>query len=246
MEFPLGLFGIALATVTLPYLSRLWSNDLRQEFAETLDWSMKIAMLISIPAAIGLVVLAEPLVTTLFYGGSFDRQSVLMTAMALQAYALGLVGFSFVKVLAPAFFAREDTKTPVRIGIIALVVNAVLSIALAWFLSRRGFAGPHVGLALATSVAALLNAGLLYRGLLSSGVLSHGTGWIALCFRVLLANAAMLAMLLFLHQPLDWWLDAGFSGRVIWLAITVAAAIAVYFGSLYITGMRHTTLRLKN
>ena len=103
MEFPLGLFGIALATVTLPYLSRLWANGDRNEFAQTLEWSMKIAILIAVPAAVGLVMLAAPLITTLFHGGEFDQRSVDMTVLALQAYAVGLVGFSFVKVLAPAF-----------------------------------------------------------------------------------------------------------------------------------------------
>jgi putative peptidoglycan lipid II flippase len=246
MEFPLGLFGIALATVTLPYLSRLWSNNLQQEFSATLDWSMKIALLIAVPAAIGLVVLAEPLVATLFFGGIFDQHSVVMTAMALQAYAFGLVGFSFVKVLAPAFFAREDTKTPVRIGIAALIVNAVLSIAFAWYLTHIGFTGPHVGLALATSIAALLNAGLLYHGLYRDRVLAHGAGWAALCIRALLANLVMLALLLYLQQPLEWWLDAGAARRGFTLAMNVGAAIAVYFGSLYIAGMRPDILRLKN
>ena len=147
MEFPLGLFSIALATVTLPTLSRLWASEDKAEFSLTLDWSMKLAMLIVVPAAAGLVVLAGPLIATLFYGGIFDEKSVGMTMLALQAYALGLIGFSFVKILAPAFFAREDTRTPVRIGLVALGVNLVLSIASAWYLTSIDFAGPHVGLA---------------------------------------------------------------------------------------------------
>ena len=146
MEFPLGLFGIALATVTLPYLSRLWSNDSRDEFSRTLDWSMKLAAVVALPAAVGLLVLAEPLIVTTFYRGEFDQHAVEMTAMALQAYAVGLVGFSFVKILAPAFFAREDTRTPVRIALIALAVNLVLSIGSAWYLTRIGFDGAPAAL----------------------------------------------------------------------------------------------------
>ena len=118
MEFPLGLFGIALATVTMPYLSRLCANEDRGEFAQTLEWSMRDTVLISVPAAVGLVVLAAPLVITLFHGGEFDRNAADMTVLALQAYAVGLVGFSFVKILVPAFFAREDTRTPVRLSLI--------------------------------------------------------------------------------------------------------------------------------
>ena len=137
MEFPLGIFGIALGTVTLPYLSRLWANNDKTAFSQTLDWSLRLALLIAVPAAIGLFVLAEPLVTALFYGGVFDENAVRMTALALKAYALGLVGFSFVKILAPAYFAREDTKTPVRIAVLALIVNLILSVGLGWPVRTR-------------------------------------------------------------------------------------------------------------
>ncbi|MCH8135953.1 MAG: murein biosynthesis integral membrane protein MurJ, partial [Proteobacteria bacterium] len=224
MEFPLGLFGIALATVTLPYLSRLWANDSRAEFSRTLDWSLKLAMLIAVPAAVGLLVLAEPLVVSLFHRGEFDEHSVRMTALALQAYAIGLVGFSFVKILAPAFFAREDTRTPVRIALIALAVNLVLSISSAWYLTRIGYSGPHVGLALATSVAALLNAGLLYQGLRRDGVMIHSGSWSTLFIQVGLANVAMWAMLNVLHRPLDWWLGVDLLTRVTWLGVSVVAS----------------------
>ena len=245
MEFPLGLFGIALATVTLPYLSRLWANDSHDEFSRTLDWSMKLAMLIAVPAAVGLLVLAEPLIATIFYRGEFDAHAVSMTALALQAYAIGLVGFSFVKILAPAFFAREDTKTPVRIAIIALTVNLVLSISSAWYLTRIGYAGAHVGLALATSIAALLNAGLLYRGLRHDGVLVHGQGWAMLMVQMVLANAAMWAILLWLRRPLAWWLDVDLSTRATWLFLSVAAAAVGYFAVLIISGLRPSKLTLK-
>ena len=245
MEFPLGLFGIALATVTLPYLSRLWANDERDEFSRTLDWSMKLAMLVAVPAALGLLALAEPLVVSLFYRGEFDQHAVGMTALALQAYAVGLVGFSFVKILAPAFFAREDTKTPVRIAIIALGVNLVLSIASAWYLTRMGYTGTHVGLALATSVAALLNAGLLYRGLRRDGILVHSGGWSALIMQAGLANAAMSVILFWLHRPLAWWLAVDLSARVTWLGLSVFAGGVAYFIALAAFGLRPSKLRLK-
>jgi putative peptidoglycan lipid II flippase len=238
MEFPLGLFGIALATVMLPQLSRLWLNGAREEFSQSLDWSMKLATLIAVPAAVGLFVLAQPLVATIFYRGQFDANAVRMTALALQAYAIGLVGFSFVKILAPAFFAREDTRTPVRIGIISLLVNLVLSIASAWYLTGIGFAGPHVGLAGATSAAALLNAWLLYRGVRRDGVLTHARGWAAFAGRALIANVAMWAILARQQRPLSWWLEADILDRVGWLTISVTLGAGVYFLALLVTGMR--------
>ena len=238
MEFPLGLFGIALATVTLPYLSRQYANNSLQEFSETIDWSMKLVLLISVPAAIGLIVLAQPLVATIFYGGEFGYDDVRMTALAVQAFAIGLIGFSYVKILAPAFFAREDTRTPVRIGIIALGVNFALSVVLAWYLTAIGFAGSHAGLALAISIAALVNAYLLYRGLRRDGVVQHSSGWRRLLLQVLVANAIMWGILVRLNHPLAWWLDVDLVTRVAWLAVCVVGGGAAYFVVLLALGAR--------
>jgi putative peptidoglycan lipid II flippase len=245
MEFPLGIFSIALGTVTLPYLSRLWAKDDRTTFSQTLDWSLRLALLIAVPAAIGLFALAEPLVAALFYGGLFDENAVRMTALALKAYAVGLIGFSFVKILAPAYFAREDTRTPVRIALLAMAVNLVLSVGLAWYLSVNEFAAPHAGLAAATSVAAILNAALLYRGLLRDRILQHSSGWSVLIARVFLANAAMFVVLHQLFRPLEWWLGANFAGRIIWLAVTIAVAATTYFLALLIMGTRLSQFRLR-
>jgi len=245
MEFPLGIFSIALGTVTLPYLSRLWAQGDKKTFTQTLDWSLKLALLIALPAAIGLFVLAEPLVTALFFGGVFDEHAVRMTAMALQAYAIGLIGFSLVKILAPAYFARENTKTPVRIALTALLVNFLLSISLAWYMTTNGFAGPHAALAGATSVAAIVNAALLYRGLRKDGVLLHSGGWPILMSRVALACAGMYATLYWLYRPLEWWIESSFSGRVGWLAVTIIAGVGTYFIALLLMGTRLSQFRLK-
>lgn len=246
MEFPLGLFGIALATVTLPYLSRLWANNERDDFSRTVDWSLRLAMLVSVPAAVGLYVLAEPLIATIFFRGEFDANDVHMTALALRAYALGLVGFSAVKILAPAFFAREDTKTPVRIALIALAVNLVLSVALAWYLTKTGFSGPHAGLAAATSVAAVLNALLLYRGLRREDALRHAPGWRALLLQVMLANAAMWWLLHWLERPVDWWLAATLGDRSGWLLVNVAGGALVYAVVLIALGLRLAKLGVRH
>ena len=245
MEFPLGLFGIALATVTLPYLSRQAANQSHDEFADTLDWSMKLVVLIAVPAALGLVVLAEPLVETIFFGGAFTSDDVEMTALALQAFAIGLIGFSYVKILAPAYFAREDTRTPVRVGLIALGVNFVLSISLAWYLTLVEFAGSHAGLALAISIAALLNAFLLYNGLRRDGVIRHGRGWSWLLARVLVANSAMWFVLDQLERPGAWWLDVAILDRVGWLSVSIGAGALGYFAVLLILGMRLRDFRLR-
>ncbi len=244
MEFPLGLFGIALATVTLPHLSRQHASESMEQFAQTIDWSMKLTLLIAVPAAVGLVVLSGPLVATIFFGGEFSPEDVALTAISLEAFALGLIGFSLVKILAPAYFAREDTRTPVRIGLIALAVNFLLSVALAWWLTAIDYGATHAGLALATSVAAMLNAALLYRGLRRDGVVVHGRGWWALLLRLVAGNAAMLLTLFSLSRPLDWWLGAAPLLRAGWLGLTITAAAAAYFAALWLSGMRISQLRL--
>jgi len=245
MEFPLGLFGIALATVTLPALSRQFAASSVRGFALTLDWSMKLVVLIAVPSAVGLILLSEPLVAAIFYGGAFTAEDVTLAALSLEAFAIGLIGFSFVKILAPAYFAREDTRTPVRMAMIALAVNFGLSVVLAWFLTRIGYPGTHAGLALAISVAALVNAGLLYRGLRREGIIRHSAGWLPLLARFLLANVLLSAVLIVMAKPLDWWLAQSVIERVAWLFVQVAVGAGVYFAALLITGMRVSDLRLE-
>jgi len=243
MEFPLGLFGIALATVTLPYLSRQAANRSMGEFSDTVDWSMKLVVLIAMPAAIGLIVLAEPLVATIFYGGIFTARDVELAALSLQAFAAGLIGFSFVKILAPAYFAREDTRTPVKIGLIALAVNFALSVLFAVVLTRAGYPATHAGLALAISIAAIVNAWLLHRGLAREGILEHSPGWGAFMMRVLFANLVMVAALTWLGRPLAWWLETTSAGRVGWLGMVVGVGAFAYFAALLVFGLRPSHLR---
>jgi putative peptidoglycan lipid II flippase len=246
MEFPLGLFSIAIATVTLPQLSRQHARQSMQEFSQIIDWSLKLVFLIALPAAVGLVVLAEPLVATIFYGGEFSAYDVRMTALSLQAFSFGLIGFSLVKILAPAYFAREDTRTPVRIGLIALAVNFVLSVVLAYGLTKAAFEGTHAGLALATSVAAIVNAWLLYRGLRGDKVLSHAKGWSRLLIQFAAANVLMTVSLLLLNRDLDWWLGSSLVDRSMWLALTIFVGGGIYVISLLLLGMRPGALRLRS
>jgi putative peptidoglycan lipid II flippase len=189
--------------------------------------------------------LSEPLVATIFYGGEFSAFDVEMTALSLEAFALGLIGFSLVKILAPAYFAREDTKTPVKIGIIALVVNVVLSVLFAWLMTRAGHPGSHAGLALAISIAAIVNAWLLYAGLRRDGVIHHAADWLPLLLRLGIANLAMAGSLAILARPLEWWLSEGLGERSLWLGATVAVAVVVYFAVLLLAGLRPAALRLR-
>ncbi|MCP1328729.1 murein biosynthesis integral membrane protein MurJ, partial [Halomonas sp. 707D4] len=154
VELPLGVFGVAIGTVILPALSKRHAERSSEHFARMLDWGIRMVLLLGVPAALALVVLAEPLLITLFHYGAMTDSDIQMSAMSLRAYAVGLVAFMLIKVLAPGFFARQDTRTPVKVGIMAMVANMVFNLILIWPLA-------HAGLALATALSAFLNAGLL-------------------------------------------------------------------------------------
>jgi len=245
MEFPLGVFGIALATVILPNLSREYAAESMQRFAAMLDWALRLVIVIAVPASVGLFVLAGPALVTIFYGGRFTVDDVDMAKISLMAYSFGLIGFTLVKVLVPGYFARQDTRTPVRIGVIALLTNMVLNILIVvpWY--QSGAIGPHAGLAVATSLSAMLNAALLYRGLRREAILEHRPGWALLWLRVAVASALMAAVLNFAIPGLDVWLQAGLWQNCIWLLGAVAGGAIVYTISLFLMGIRPEQLRLQ-
>ena len=182
MELPLGVFGVAIATVILPSLSAHRAGARMRDFSLTLDWAVRSVLLIAVPAAAALALLAEPILITLFQYGAFEVGDVAMSAHSLRAYLLGLMAFMLIKVLAPGFYARQDTATPVKIGIVAMVANMLLNLAFVLPLMHFSQLG-HVGLALATSVAAWLNAGLLWRGLRREQVYVFQPGWGVYLFR---------------------------------------------------------------
>ena len=244
MEFPLGVFGIALATVILPNLSRQHASSSKEAFAATLDWACRLAILIALPAAVGLGILAAPLLTTLFFGGQFVAADVGMATLSLMAYSLGLLGFTLVKILAPGYFARQDTRTPVRIGIIALVVNMALNVAIVVPWARAGWPGPHAGLALATSLSAFLNAGLLWRGLRRRGVWQSSPGWGRFLLQVATACSVMAVLLLeFVPAPAAW-MEADLARRSAWLLLAVAGGAGTYVLVLLTVGLRLAALRM--
>jgi len=230
VEFPLGVFGIALATVILPSLSKDHAADNPQAFSHSLDWGMRWVMLISLPAMSGLVLLAEPILRALFHHGEFTAHDVAMSARSLMAYSVGLLGFMLVKVLAPGFTARQDTKTPVRFGIIAMVANMGLNLVLMWPLA-------HAGLALATSLSAYLNAGLLLFRLRREHVYRPDRGWWLFSLRLLCANGVMTALLWAMtcsawSSVLHRWGDTAF------LLLAITAGALGYALALLASGFR--------
>ncbi len=238
VEFPLGVFGIALATVILPTLSQRHADEDPQAFFATLDWALRLVMVIGVPAALALLVLAGPMLMTLFYYGAFDLEDVAMARLSLMAYALGLLGFILVKVLAPGFYARQDTRTPVRVGIVAMLSNMVLNVLFVVPMVIWAVPGPHAGLALATSFSAFLNAALLLRLLRRDAGYRPGPGWPRLLVQIALAGMIMTALLWSLAGDAGQWAAWAWYERAFALGLLVMAGAACYFAVLRLLGVR--------
>ena len=239
LEFPLGLFGIGIATVILPSLSKLHSKNSATEFTATLDWGIKVISLFGWPALAGLMVLAQPIIMVLFMRGEFSQNDVLQVSMALFAYLSGLLSFMFIKILAPGYYARQDTKTPVKIGIIAMVSNMAFNLMLAPFFG-------YVGLAIATTMSATLNAWLLYRGLKREGVyyLSKST---KIFMGKLVFSALVMALVVYqLSNDFDVWLAMSFTAQVLQLIICIGGGCLSYFIMIALLGIRLGDFKVKN
>ncbi len=231
MEFPVGLLGVALGTVIMPRLAHHHARVEPELFSKTLDWSLRTVFALTIPAAVGLAVLGPVLLTTLFQYGEFGAHDVTMSAQALMAYAAGLTGLIMVKVLAPAYYARQDTRTPVKIGLISMLVNLLACMVLGWFFQ-------HAGLALAVSLAAFVNSGLLLRGLLMNGVYRAQAGWRAFATQVGLAAAGMGVGLSVALNHFTGWVGWSVLERGGCLALLVAGGAVLYVSLAWVTGLR--------
>jgi len=242
VEFPLGVFGIALATVILPSLSRKHAEASTEAFSHTLDWALRWVLLIGAPATVGLFVLAGPILATLFHYGEFDTRDVHMASLSLMAYALGLPGFIAVKVLAQGFYARQDTRTPVRIGVIAMVGNMAMNVVFVVSLVVWQVPGPHAGLAAATSLAAFVNAALLFRGLRRE-VYRPQAGWPRLVLRVVFACLLMGGLLWLGVDGLEAWSAWGWFERAWRLTAWIGGGAAVYGAALWLAGLRMSQLK---
>lgn len=242
VELPLGVFAIAISTVILPSLSRRHAVEDKQHFARTLDWSVRMILLISIPATVALLILAQPILTTLFFYGAMTERDVAMACLSLQAYVLGLTPFMLIKVLAPGYFARQDTKTPVKIGIIAMVANMVLNIIFVLPFHFYWSIG-HAGLALATTCSAILNAGLLWRGLAKQSVYQRQKGFYFSLLRALLAAFAMGVLLYSWPIVNEQWFVWSAWQRITQLGSMIGAGLLLYLAVLLALGFRFKDLR---
>jgi putative peptidoglycan lipid II flippase len=238
VEFPLGVFGIALATVILPSLSRQHAEASPQQFSETLDWALKLVLLIGLPATLGLLLLAQPILATLFLHGAFTARDVSMSSLSLMAYALGLLGFIMVKILAPGFYARQDTRTPVRIGIIAMLWNMLLNVLFVVPMVLLDYRGPHAGLALATAASAYINALMLLRLLRRQQVYHPGTGWARLLRQVIIAAVVMGTGLAWFAGDLEQWLAWNTWQRIGHLGLLVLGGALAYGLVLLLQGLK--------
>lgn len=259
LELPLGVFGVALGTVILPALSRHHVGTDRREFSRALDWGLRLTLLISLPAMLALLLLAGPLVTTLFQNGHYTAFDAHMTTLSTIALSFGLPAYALVKVLLPAFYARQDTRTPVKAGVAALIANMLfngLFIVLlfelwappavkqaGWLAGIAQVPGLHVALAVASSLSSYLNFLLLWRWLKQAGVYQREPGWARHWLRLALACAAMVAVLLLGRWLWSDWSTAPVLTRVWHLAMLVLAGGLSYVGMLFAGGFRLRDLR---
>jgi putative peptidoglycan lipid II flippase len=231
MEFPTGVLGVALGTILLPSLSRSYANADTQAYSLLLDWGLRLSLLLALPAAVGLAVIAHPLVTSLFYYGKFTLLDVLMTEQALIAYSVGLLGLILVKVLAPGFYARHDIRTPVKIAMGTLLLTQLMNLAFIWHLQ-------HVGLALAIGLGACLNAALLLYTLLKRQLFLPQPGWLAFLVKL---GVAVVVMAMTLYMGMLFF--PSFEQGVFWLRcfrllILVLLGMGGYFITLTLLGFR--------
>jgi putative peptidoglycan lipid II flippase len=231
MEFPTGVLGVALGTILLPSLSRSHAEKTGEEYSKLLDWGLRLTLLLALPSALALAILAVPLIATLFQHGAFDVQDVTMTSRALTAYSLGLVGLILVKVLAPGFYARQNIKTPVKIGVLTLAATQLMNLAFVFPLG-------HAGLALAIGLGACINAGLLYAKLRQHDIYRPQPGWRRFALQTFTALAVMGLALWIAMGPQTAWLAGSAWLRAAHLLGLVVLGAGAYFAVLWMFGMR--------
>ncbi|WP_424409219.1 murein biosynthesis integral membrane protein MurJ [Pasteurella sp. PK-2025] len=243
LEFPLGLFGIAISTVILPTLARHHvsrhdnSAQSALDFRHTLDWGVRMILLLGVPAMVGIAILAQPLLLVLFMRGNFGLADVQAASLSLWAFNAGLLSFMLIKILANGYYARQDTKTPVKIGIIAMVSNMGFNLLAIPF--------SYVGLAMASALSATLNAYLLYRGLVKAEVY-HFSRQSAVFFAKVLCAASVMGLIVWYNSPsLFAWSEMHFFNRIYWLAWLIGLAVMVYLGMLALLGIRKRHLTTK-
>ena len=245
VELPLAIIGVAIGVVILPKLSGDHINAKSKAFSETLDWGVRLGLLISLPAMVGLMLLAKPILATVLANGVNNWNLVEMSSMSLLTYSFGLPAFILVKVLAPGFYSRQNTRTPVRIGMFSVLCNIVLSILIVYPWVKMDIVGPHAGLALATALAGYINAGLLLYQLKKQNIYQSLTQskqlWLRDLLRIIVALIVMAVLIRFFNPEDNWWQDSDLLQKVSKLLLLVLIAILSYFGALFLMGVRKKT-----
>lgn len=245
VELPLAIFGVATATIILPRLSKQYVNKSESGFNQTLDWALRISIVIAIPAMLGLILLAKPILTSLIQYREFSATDTSMASLSLITYALGLPAFILIKVLAPGFYSRQDTKTPVKVGVIAMFCNIALNLIFVWMWTHWHWTGPHAGLALATSLSAYLNAVLLFKMLKKSSAISFQAGWFKYLSQILFAAAIMTTILWIALPDYNQWLTwNGFERIGVLLGFMLLGAV-LYIVALAMLGVRKNNFILR-
>ena len=233
MELPAGVLGVALGTILLPALSKTHAGASREDYSKLLDWGLRLCLVLALPSAVALAIISEPLIASLFQYGKFTAADTAMTQRALIAYSLGLVGIILVKILAPAFYAQQNIKTPVRIGMLTLLATQAMNVLFVFVIPLA-----HAGLALAIGLAACLNAALLYWQLRKREMFQPQPGWALFAGKLLLALLVMAAALLLAMHHLPAWAEGSMLGRLLRLAGLVGVGLLAYFTSLGLLGFR--------
>jgi len=234
MEFPTGMLGVALGTILLPSLSKANADGDKLEYSALLDWGLRLTFLLALPATVGLATLSRPLIATLFHYGKFNPANVAAASAPLMAYAAGLLGIILVKILAPAFYARQDIRTPVKIAVGVLVATQLMNVLFVKMLDL-GVAG----LALSIGMGACINAAFLFSGLRRRRIYVPHAGWLGFFLRLVVAVAAMGAVAWAGQGRFDWVaLHAHPVVRGGLLALIIGASAAVYFAVLFALGFR--------
>ena len=231
MEFPLGVFGVAISTVILPNLSRHHASQSQEDFSQTIDWALRCVLIVGLPSGVVFAVMSGPLLSTLLQYGKFDAYAVTMASKSLTMFAIGIAPFMLIKILASGFYAKQDMKTPVRIGIMAMIANMVFNLILIWPLK-------HAGIALATSLSAILNTGFLYYYLRKKEFYIPRTGWMFFACRLVFANTLLFLWLWYGAGSLQDWTSHDAMWRSMRLGGLLTSAVVIYIAGLWLVGVR--------
>jgi putative peptidoglycan lipid II flippase len=235
MEFPTAILGVALGAVLMPQLAAARAKGDLLEYAAMLDWGLRLVVLLALPCAAALLTFSQPLVSVLYHYGAFTDKDVQQTTLALTGYGVGLLGLVAIKVLAPGYYASQDIKTPVKIAVVVLCFTQLMNLILVPYLA-------HAGLALSIGLGALLNAGWLFLGLLRKGSYQAQPGWLKFGLKVVLATALLSVFLSVASYQLDWLqMRQQVSLRLGAMALVLALSALIYFGTLWLSGLRLRT-----